>query len=351
MTRLIKDNITGIFFPAILMLVIFASCSSSKKLVIEIPIKGQKELPSSIQSLTIITRTIDDQYEDTEKDSIQKIFYQKNFKCDTIINDIRAVDTTLKALGELLYESGRYDFVIPEERFYSPRRNAYLNMEMDWEEVKRICNTYETDALLSLENFKTKVITNYKRESIYSPGEDAFILIHYAYIGVVYEAFFRVYDPSLERVISIDILRDTLLWEKGDIHIGELFRELTPIKTALMEAGIAIALDYSEKLGRNWQQTTRDFYFGGNSDLKHAATLVQNDKWEQAMTVWKELSNTAKSKSVKSKAELNLAVAYELEGDLPEAIRWALKSYDTMYRPVTYDYLNVLKKRKENSSK
>ena len=35
-----------------------------------------------------------------------------------------------------------------------------------------------------------------------------------------------------------------------------------------------------------------------------------------------------------------------MQGNLDEAIRWGLKSYETMFRPVTYRYLEILKARK-----
>jgi hypothetical protein len=53
-----------------------------------------------------------------------------------------------------------------------------------------------------------------------------------------------------------------------------------------------------------------------------------------------------KSKSLKSKIEFNLALAYEMQGDLNEAIRWGGRSYNSFYRPVTYNYLKTLKERK-----
>lgn len=47
-----------------------------------------------------------------------------------------------------------------------------------------------------------------------------------------------------------------------------------------------------------------------------------------------------------SKVQLNIALGYEILGDIDNAIGWALKSYETMFRPLTYEYLETLKKRK-----
>jgi len=95
----------AIYISVFLLIVISFSCVSTKPLFIEIPQKSQKELPSNIQSLLLVARIVDDSYTNLKADSLQKLFYLQQFDYDTIINDIQAVDTTLKALGELLFES------------------------------------------------------------------------------------------------------------------------------------------------------------------------------------------------------------------------------------------------------
>lgn len=84
----------------------------------------------------------------------------------------------------------------------------------------------------------------------------------------------------------------------------------------------------------------------GDANLKQAEPLVNSNQWETAIKLWKDTAENAKSKSVKSKAEFNIALGYEMLGDLDLAIEWALKSYESMYRINTYNYLETLKRRK-----
>ena len=79
--------------------------------------------------------------------------------------------------------------------------------------------------------------------------------------------------------------------------------------------------------------------------------MIENNEWEPAMALWKDLAEKSNSKSTRSKAEFNIAIGYELQGNLNEAITWALKSYNTMYRTLTYNYLEVLKRRKNELKK
>lgn len=336
----------NLLLTLVILAVLSISCASTSDLTIEIPQRGKKELPTSIQSLTIISRTLDNEYTDLESDSLQNIFYKNNFRTDTIIKDIQAVDTTIKALGELLYESGRYDFVIPEERLMNAERNAFLSIELTQEEVQKLCEDYNTDAVLSLDHFKTQVITDYRKENFFDPASNGFSSASYADMKIYYEALFRIYHPSSQIVLVREFMRDTVMWEDADLQTGALFKRFTPVKTALSEAGIAIALDFSDKITTTWVESSRVFYGKGDDDLKHGAILVDNGEWQAAMSLWKDLAEKTQSKSVKSKAEFNVALAYELQGDINEAIRWGLKSYDTMFRQLTYNYLDLLKRRR-----
>ena len=79
---------------------------------------------------------------------------------------------------------------------------------------------------------------------------------------------------------------------------------------------------------------------------EQTSTLVQSEEWQQALALWMELEKNSKSKGTKSKAQFNIAVAHELLGDINQAIIWALKSYKTTYRLLTYEYLETLKSRR-----
>lgn len=347
MNKLLQNNIVALC----ILLFIISSCSSLKIVPIELPKKGKNELPGDIQSLVLVNRTLDERYSDLKTDSLQKIFYEKNFNTDTVIFDIAAIDTTLKALGELLFESGRYDFVIPENRFLDFEKNAFFSNKMSWEEARVLCETYNTDAVLSIDLFGTRVITQFDKDSYFDSGQNAFINVSEAQMVVIYQSLFRVYDPEKEIVLIQETFTDTLVWENMALTTRELFRNFTPVKQALTEAGIALAIDFSEKISTTWIAQNRGFYVKGDKELSEAGTFIDAGEWQKAMELWQYLANNSGKKSTKSKAEFNLAVAYEIQGDIDKAIEWGLKSYNTMYRSLTYQYLELLESRKKTLEK
>lgn len=322
------------------------SCVSTKSLLIEIPEPAKKNLPTDIQSLTIVTQAVDEKYTDLDADSLQKIFYEQRFDYDTVIYDRQMADTTLKALGELLFESGRYDYVIPQNRFLKPFSNSFSGLTLPWDTVKTIAETFETDAVLSLDHLKTRVITDYGSETYFDAFSDGFYSAVQARMQIVYEAMFRVYDPEKERIVMSEMMRDTLLWEDVDTSPRQLFSRFTPVKQALTEGGITMALELSEKISVIWRTEQRTYFIKGNEKMKQASQMVSNRNWPAAIELWKEAVESSNSKAQKSKAMFNIAVGYEMLGDLETAVSWAVKSYETMYRPMTYNYLQTLKRRK-----
>lgn len=347
MRKLLNQNYLLLLF----VLLFAASCSSTKIITIEIPEAAQKELPPRIQSLVLVNRTVDNKYTDLHSDTLQNQFYKKYFTVDTVIYDLTAVDTCLKATGDLLYESGRYDIVIPENRFLSFTKNAFFTAEMPWDEVKELSETYKTDAVLSIDMFKTHITSEFDKESVFDPSQDVYYTEAHAKMEIVYDVLFRVYDPIEEKVLLREFFKDTLLWENVANGATELFRDYTPVKKALAEAGIAAALDFSEKISTVWRQEYRPIYVKGDDSFKLAGTLIDNGDWEQVIALWKDSAEKSKSKSTKSKAQLNVAMAYEIQGDIESAISWALDSYNTMYRQITYQYLELLEQRKKEIQK
>ncbi len=336
-----------VYFATFFLLLFFSfSCVPTRSLIIDIPQPAKKELPAEIQSLTLVSQAIDSNFTNLHTDSLQKIFYQNRFNLDTVIFDFQMADTTLKALGELLFESGRYDYVIPEARFLKASSDVRPAPELDWNDAAALNKTFETDAVLSLDYLKTRVITDFNSNTYFRPYEESYFSAVGAEMKIVYEALFRIYYPQQKQVLLREFIRDTLYWEDTDATAKLLFSHFTPVKQALTETGIAVALDLSEKIAVRWRPERRRYFITGNRQLKNGDQLAVDGNWESAIAVWKEAAENTSSNSVKSKAQLNIALGYEILGNIEQAINWALKSYDTMYRPLTYEYLELLKNRK-----
>lgn len=340
MSNLKKYNI----FLYWLIVLTAVSCKSHYiALTIETPRPAKGELPSDIQSITLMDRSLNNQFLMHREDSLQLYFYRNGYELSTFVLDIASADTTIRALAGLLYESGRYDVVVPLERNL-PRNVTYdlIPDTLDPTLVSQLCRQYNTDALMVMEQFSTKVMTDYTEEK-YIDRYSGTAYSLYASLDLKYDALFRIYKPG-KKTQEIK-LSDTINWESmGDDQL-RLFSKLPSIKQALINAGIKVALDVDDKISPAWITEKRGYYV---LDQKNDSgqQLINENRTEEAKAFWMEKEKST-NKKIKSRAEFNLAVASELEGDVGQAIEWGLKSFYTKYDYRTEVYLKKLKALKE----
>lgn len=329
----------------ILMMFYFATTwGQLKNFKVEIPIPAKYKLSDSIQSVTIMNRSMSPAFQRLNEDSLQLSFYRKHFETNYLLLDSTVADTTIKALGELLFESNRFDIVIPVERNI-PRTEFYNQTpeKLDWEFVKAICDQYQTDALIVLENLTLRVVTNYdksrERTNIDYP------IAHFASMDFYYRAHWRIYEPNNKNIV-VDFIRnqDTNYYDNVSYDLVELFEGLPTVLEAAIETGIKTAIDFCDFIAPIWQEETRYYYITNKKEIDRSVTLAAQGNWQEALNNWLLFAEEG-NRNNQSKVMLNVALGYEMVGDLDSAIMWAKKSLDTYYREVTNHYLKELLKR------
>lgn len=323
---------------------LFSSCAAPyRSLTVETARPSTHLLPTNIRSLTLVNRAITNDFKNFNEDSLQQYFYNKGFKVSSVVLDSLAADTTLKALGQLLYESGRYDVVIPEARNLNRDLKFYLVPEsLDWDEVASICQDFNTDALMVIERYYDKIITAYNVYAGFN-GEPQYA---FASIDSKYDAVVKVYDPAKREIIRQLVVDDTISWRDQDNSTKALFERLPSIKKCLIQSGIQVALDIDNHFSPAWVKDNRLYFLLADGDQTKIQNWADNNEWQQAYDYWNKFANNPKP-ALKSKAEFNLALAAEMLGDIDLAIDWANKSYHTRYMNQTNNYLLKLKKRQE----
>jgi hypothetical protein len=310
-------------------------------LTIETPVPAKEELSDDIQSLTLMNRSINNQFMDHQEDTLENYFYRHDYQLAAVVLDIDASDTTLLSLADLLFASGRYDVVVPVER--NIKRDAPYNVIPDTlstETVRKICEEYNTDALMVMEQFSTKAMTDLSAEKW--AGDNGAYSSYYASLDMKYNAFFRIYKPG-SKTIEIP-LNDTIYWESADGMLEQMLKKLPTIKQALISAGIKVALDVDGKISPTWIPEKRGYFLLTRKNDR-GKQLMEENKTDDARAYWMEMTQSD-NKKIKARAEYNLALASELEGDLDEAMEWALKSYNTYYQHQTEIYLKKLDAKK-----
>jgi len=340
--RIIITYITILFF---LTGIALTSCKSNYAIItIENMQHAKEELSPDIQSITLMNRSLDGQFRNYREDSLQMYFYRKGFQLSSIVLDSTAADTTLKALAELMFESGRYDMVIPLER--NLKRNLSYEILPDTlrpDQVREICTTFKTDALMVLERFVTKTMADFSADRFINAA--SYVYNYNATLDVKYNASFRIYKPGAKTFVKEIELNDTIYWESSDYTQERLFGKLPSVKQALINVGIKVALDVDSKLSPIWIPEKRGYFLFKRKEDQGQLFMIDN-KYDEAGQYWAEMAKST-NKLTRSKAEYNLALISELNGDIDKAIEFGLKSFYSHYRFQTETYLKKLEARKK----
>lgn len=333
-------NLNNRLAIAILLLLTLSACSKTyRNLLIETSHPSAQMLPKHIKSLTLIDRASTADFTSYEEQQMQQYFFDNNFQVSTVVLDSLAADTTLKALGQLLYDSEIYDVVIPQERYYA-HQNKYYEMPapMNWDTVAQICFDYQTDAVLALERYYNKIFTDY---TLYEGNFGV------ATINSAYQVVANIYDPSKQEISQQVVIADTIVWQEGGASAEEVFANLPSIHASVKQTAIQAALDIDARIAPQWRQENRIFFLLDKEDAdgSHVISLATHQDWDKLYAYWLNLEKS-KAKSVQSKAQFNLALACEMQGNIAEAIGWVEKSLNTKYMQQSRNYLNILLKRK-----
>ena len=119
--------------------------------------------------------------------------------------------------------------------------------------------------------------------------------------------------PTRSKPIQIIHTTDSLDWTVDNIPSD---------KEMLKEAAEFGAHIMSNQLVPYWTQTSRIYHTGGMADMRDAAVCVRENDWESASEIWKSIFDKSKSKKVKMRTAFNIALAYEMNGQLTEAEKW-----------------------------
>jgi len=336
-------------FLAIIALGLNAS-AQLMKFKAEIPQTPLFKISDSIQSFTILNRSLTPEFQNFNEDSLQISFYKQNFSVNKIILDSLVSDSTIKTLGEILFNSERFDIVIPVERnIYRLLPFTQTPEPLGWNYVQSICDQFQTDALIVLENIAMRTVTSYQTQKEFIDYE--YEKTYYASIDFYSRAHWRIYDPKRKQIlVDYKMNEDTLFWDSYELELQKTFRNLPSIKEAATETGIKIATDLGKIISPQWTEENRYYYVLDESEIDKSVSLAADGDWNGALQNWLKFADTGNSVK-RSKIKLNLALAYEMNGDLPNAINMAKESQKIYYREVTNLYLKLLLKRTSNSTK
>ena len=150
---------------------------------------------------------------------------------------------------------------------------------------------------------------------------------------------------------------DSFLWQSDEYSLNSSREKLPKRYDALVDASILTGTNIAERMIPRWEKEDRVFFGSGNQMMKKAMDSVAKTNWKGAIELWKAVASTAKNGKIKYRVYHNIANAYEIIGNMDNAIAYAKQAADS-YSELTYaseedgflillSYQNLVQRKKE----
>ena len=182
------------------------------------------------------------------------------------------------------------------------------------QEVEELAQDLQVDMLLAIDEASVHTGTALLQTE-YSEGER---------LQCVYGALsldIHLYLPGRERPFQHFVDRDTIYWEADGLTVEQVKEDAVEYISRLPVRHIV----------PQWKAVERTYYRGGTVNMRDAAVAVKEGDWDLACESWKADYDGRKGKS-KMRAAFNLALCYEMKGDIRQALVYVREAKDLAVR-------------------
>lgn len=279
-----------------------------------------------------------------QPENIGHIVFENEHERNEILKFDSAAIFCTASLRENLESKGFFKIINSDTRNFNQSNRFYKVDTLNKYTIRKLCKKYNSDAVISLDHIST-----IDQIAIWNNIDDTF-----ATIDVEMKTIWSIHYPA-EKIKSDNIqFIDNFSW---DININQK----QPIRyNALVDAAILTGQSVADRFIPYWEKQDRYFYTPKRDIMTQAMDSVSYRKWESAIKLWEKALYSNKEKiSVQFQAANNIAIAYEILQDYPNAIKYAKKAVNLYPNIITFDsiisnsiydlvpYIEYLERRQE----
>jgi len=276
------------------------------------------DVPANIQSIAIIDHSVQTK---SSRNTVEEGLTGELFGEDKIASQY-AID----GLIEMLVNSGRFNVVRTEKVIEKTVSSNEFPKPFDWDQINQLCSEYKVDAIISLELFDSDYII---------PTSMVFVSIG-----------FRLYDPSQQLIYDQHQFKREMMWGGQVNSLAGAINRVVEKTKAIREVSYDAGYSYGERIAPSWYTVVRQYYRKGkrNQDLKAGARMMEVNDWPAAIESLTAAVESGKRKA-KGRAAHNLAVVYEIKGDLEESKKWAQAAWGKYNNKDSRNYAYLIGER------
>ncbi len=215
------------------------------------------------------------------------------------------------------------------------------------ETVKSLCLSHKANVILSLD--KIKVLDDLT-ESFFQETNT-----YLSTLELSFETSWSIHYLNDPRVSKVQF-KDTVYWESESYIRKKSIGDLPKRVDALVDGALNVGHKTVDRFIPYWDKVDRYLFSTNNKYMKLGMDSVFVRNWTSAISNWEKAYTDTKSDLTQAQAANNMAIGYEILGDMDKALEYAnisfysfgklnLIDYDTLMR--IQQYIVELKERKD----
>lgn len=326
----------------VLVASLFTSCVSTNQMTMNATEPAAVSIAYDVQNIGIINRSLPSKGHKAI-DQIDKILSVEGKNLDK-----HGADAAVTALRDELRAEGRFQEIVKIDSIGALQKGlGVLPATLSWEQVEELCVQFDVDVIFSLAFYDTDTKVDYKQTTIQYPnslGVKLPIPGHEVTLKTLIKNGWRVYDPQSKRIL------DEYFFNKNVVAVGQGINPMEAVKAvinrkeAVVEQSKNIGNAYARRIRPYRRRVTRDYFVKGTDNFVVAKRRAQAGNWDGAAELWEqELSNP--DAKIAGRANYNMAISSEINGNLEKAVDYASKSYSDYGTKEALRYLDKLRYR------
>ncbi len=317
--------------PLLFISVILGACSASR-MNFNVLAPAPLYIPNEIQSIALIDRSLP---ENSDLNRLEGILTGEGMRQDKV-----STQYVLDGLKESLSSSTRYKVIRTNEMMKGSGSGSQFPAPLDWNSVDALAAKYGVDVIVSLETYDSDfIVTGAKLPSKTSPGAAAG--------GVAnVECGFRMYWPAERSLQDEYRFSHSMKWESGGPAILAAINTVKVKNEAINNASHAAGMSYGRRITPTWFRVGREYFkkSKGDYNFEEGARMMELNDWDKAIAALTKATETGHMKT-RGRAAHNLAVVYEILGDLPTAKEWTTVAWGRYKEKKSREYGYILTNR------
>lgn len=340
-------NMKKVLFAAFALALILSSCGGQKPVMINTLRPADLAIDQSIQTILLVDRT-----KPSKRDNWLNIG-EGVLTGEMPAQDKAAAQEALNSLKNALQTSPRFEVLIASERLEGNSLTAAFPDPLAEHLQFNMINRYQADALIVLEVMDSDfIITEGKRKVKRKVGEgknrrEIEVDEWYAQgVGNI-KVGLRFYNPRNKELIDQQMISQTNTWEGAADSKAGAIAALISRADAVRHLCGKIGHDYAYKVAPMPITLRRVFYTKSKEspELEEGGRMAEVGQWKEAIAVWEAGIPRATEQKDRGRMAYNIAVAYEVLGDLTQAKAWAQNAYSKYGNKTARTYAAQLQNR------